>query len=54
MTDWNKIADGLNAGIPATQMTLIRPTLDGLETAFRPLIPTLTPADDFFAPEIEL
>ena len=56
MSDWKKIAEGLNAGIPDEQMEAIRPTLDGLEKSFHPLTLTLTPEDDIatpFAPEIE-
>ena len=56
MSDWKKIAEGLNAGIPDAELETIRPTLDGLEKLFRPLTLTLNPEDDIatpFAPEIE-
>lgn len=56
MSDWMKIAEGLNAGIPDAQIETIRPTLDGLEKLFRPLTLTLKPEDDIatpFAPESE-
>jgi len=56
MTDWNKISDGLGAGIPAAQIDAFRPTLDALEKSFDALKATLTPEDDTatpFMPEIE-
>ena len=56
MSDWKKIAEGLNAGIPDAQLETIRPALDGLEKLFHPLTLTLEPEDDIatpFAPEIE-
>ena len=56
MSDWKKISEGLNTGIPDAQIETIRPTLDGLEKLFHPLTLTLTPEDDIatpFAPEIE-
>ena len=56
MTDWKKIADGLDAGIPDAQMTAIGPTLEALGKLFHPLTLTLKPEDDIatpFAPEIE-
>lgn len=56
MTDWNKVAEGLDAGIPAAQLDAIRPTLTALETTFRPMVATLAPDDDSatpFAPDIE-
>jgi hypothetical protein len=56
MADWKKIAEGLDAGIPGTQIETIRPTLEALEKMFQPLVLTLRPEDDIatpFAPEIE-
>ena len=55
MSDWKKIAEGLNAGIPDAQIEAIGPGLDALEKLFHALTLTLQPEDDIatpFVPEI--
>jgi len=37
MKDWNKIAEANNLSIPDADLERIRPSLDQLEAAFRPL-----------------
>ncbi len=37
MKDWKKIADAHNLAIPDADLERIRPSLDQLEAAFRPL-----------------
>jgi hypothetical protein len=40
-SDWKAISNALNTGIPDDQLDRIAPTLDQLETAFRPLQKTI-------------
>ena len=42
MKDWNKIAAALAPDIPEADAEKIRPTLEALEAAFRPLLKDLT------------
>jgi len=37
MKNWKKIADGQNLQIPEADLERVAPTLDDLETRFRPL-----------------
>jgi len=52
MTDWKKIASALEPPIPAADIEKILPTLEALETAFRPLQNSIPPgADVWTGPE---
>ncbi len=42
--DWKKIAQANGLAIPDADLERIRPALDALEAAFRPLVRDLTPA----------
>ena len=44
MTNWSLIAEALHLGIPAEQLAAISPTLNALESAFRPLVRQLDPS----------
>ena len=41
MKDWNKIAAASNLAIPDADLERIRPSLDQLEAAFRPMVKTI-------------
>jgi hypothetical protein len=46
MTDWKTLAVLRCPDIPADAVARIAPSLDALETAFRPLAASLTPTDE--------
>ena len=46
MTDWKALAAARCPDIPANAVARILPSLEALETTFRPLAATLTPADE--------
>ena len=52
MTDWKKLAAAMDPPIPAADVEKIVPTLEALETAFRPLQRTIPAgADVWTGPE---
>jgi hypothetical protein len=42
MTNWKKIAEARDLGIPGEAIETVAPSLDALENAFRPLAASLT------------